>query len=83
MTKASKKRANARKAALKKKQSEETKKVSVPSNLVTEELSKNINTYVKPPESSTKSPSTDTKVSEDPNTYDRPPDLNDNSSSLF
>jgi len=56
MTKASNKRANARKAALKKKQSEETKKVSVPSNLVTEELSKNINTYVKPSESATKFP---------------------------
>ena len=64
MTKASKKRANARKAALKKKQSEETKKVPV-----TEELSKKINTYVKPPESSTKSTSTDTNLSEDPNSH--------------
>ena len=74
MTKASKKRANARKLALKKKQSAESTKDS---------LSTKTDTYVKPSESGTKSPPTDTQMSQDPNTYDRPPDLNDNGGSVM
>ena len=74
MTKASKKRANPRKLALKKKQSAESKKDS---------LSTKTDTYVKPSESGTKSPPTDTQMSQDPNTYDRPPDLNDNGGSVM
>ena len=78
MPKGSKKKTNAkvktRKAALKKKKLEGTKKDSFTNKFV----STNKNDTYEPTSTSTNHSSTDAQMSQDPNTYDRPPDTSTN-----